>query len=222
MVGYTLLMALSSNAINAAVYENLPFNFIRDTAPVASIASIPLIMEVHPAFSAKTLPEFIAYAKVNPGKLAWASPGVGTPAGHVCGELFKMMAGLNMIYVPYRGGGAGDGRPTERSATNVLFGAMTSSLEYVKAGSLRALAVTTATCSEASARNLDCKRFRTWLRDKSMKRGRCKRAKGYSRGNRRQAEQGNQRRTGDSARSRRGSPTWARQWFSGLPPISAT
>jgi hypothetical protein len=91
--GYTLLMALSLNAINASLYDNLPFNFIRDTAPVASIASIPLIMEVNPSVPAKTVPEFIAYAKANPGKINMASDGNGSPL-HVAGELFKMMAGV--------------------------------------------------------------------------------------------------------------------------------
>jgi tripartite-type tricarboxylate transporter receptor subunit TctC len=99
---YTLLMALSVNAINASVYDSLPFNFIRDTAPVASIASIPLVMEVNPSVSGKTVPEFIAYAKANPGKLNMASAGNGTPS-HVSGELFKMMAGVDMVHVPYRG-----------------------------------------------------------------------------------------------------------------------
>ena len=102
--GYTLLMALSSNAINAAVYEKLPFNFIRDTAPVASIASIPLIMEVNPSVPVKTVPEFIAYAKANPGKINMASGGSGSPT-RVAGELFKMMAGVDMVHVPYRGEG---------------------------------------------------------------------------------------------------------------------
>jgi tripartite-type tricarboxylate transporter receptor subunit TctC len=102
--GYTLLMALSANAINAALYDNLPFNFIRDTAPVASIATIPLVMVVNPSVPAKTVPEFIAYIKANPGKINMASGGSGTPA-HVAGELFKMMAGINMVHVPYRGEG---------------------------------------------------------------------------------------------------------------------
>src|SRR5499433_1913308 len=100
--GYTLLMALSLNAINAALYDNLPFNFIRDTTPVASIASIPLVMEVNPSVPAKTVPEFIAYAKANPGKLTMASSGIGTPS-HVFGELFKFMTGVNLVHVPYRG-----------------------------------------------------------------------------------------------------------------------
>ena len=112
--GYTLLLALSANAINASLYKNLHFNFIRDTAPVASIATIPLIMEVNPSVPAKTIPEFIAYAKANPGKINMASGGIGSPL-HVAGELFKMMAGVDMIHVPYRGeapGAAGSARRT--------------------------------------------------------------------------------------------------------------
>src|SRR6516164_6729768 len=101
--GYTLLMAISSNAINTALYENLSFNFIRDTAPVASIASTPFIMEVNPAVPAKTVPELIAYAKSHPGKINMAASTPGSPV-HVAGELFKMMAGVDMIAVPYRGG----------------------------------------------------------------------------------------------------------------------
>jgi len=140
--GYTLLMALSLNAINASVYDNLPFNFIRDTAPVASIASIPLVMEVNPSVPAKTVPEFIAYAKANPGKINMASSGVGTPL-HVAGELFKMMAGVDMVHVPYRGEALA--LPDLISGqVQVLFGVMPASLGYIRAGKLRALAVTTA------------------------------------------------------------------------------
>jgi tripartite-type tricarboxylate transporter receptor subunit TctC len=145
--GYTLLMSSAANAINATLYDRLNFNFIRNLTPIAGIMRVPHVIVVHPSFPAKTLPEFIAYAKANPGKLAWASPGVGT-AGHVCGELFKMMAGLNMVHVPYRGGGAAMADLLS-GQLQVYIGAMTSSLEYVKAGRLRALAVTTATRTEA-------------------------------------------------------------------------
>jgi tripartite-type tricarboxylate transporter receptor subunit TctC len=145
--GYTLLMSSAANAINATLYDRLNFNFIRDTTPISGILRVPHVIVVHPSFSAKTLPEFIAYAKANPGKLTWASPGVGT-AGHVCGELFKMMAGLNMVHVPYRGGGAAMADLLS-GQLQVYIGAMTSSLEYVKASRLRALAVSTATRSEA-------------------------------------------------------------------------
>jgi tripartite-type tricarboxylate transporter receptor subunit TctC len=140
--GYTLLMALSVNAINAAIYDNLSFNFIRDTAPVASIASIPLVMEVNPLVPAKTVPEFIAYAKANPGKINMASGGIGGPA-HVAGELFKMMAAVNMVHVPYRGEALA--LPDLISGqVQLLFGTMLASLGYIRAGKLRALAVTTA------------------------------------------------------------------------------
>jgi tripartite-type tricarboxylate transporter receptor subunit TctC len=145
--GYTLLMSSAANAINATLYNRLNFNFIRDTTPIAGIIRVPHVIVVHPSFTAKTVPEFIAYAKANPGKLTWGSPGVGT-AGHVCGELFKMMAGLNMIHVPYRGGGAAMADLLS-GQLEVYIGAMTSSLEYVKAGRLHALAVSTATRSEA-------------------------------------------------------------------------
>jgi len=140
--GYTLLMALSLNAINGALYDNLPFNFIRDTAPVASIASIPLVMEVNPSVPAKTVPEFIAYAKANPGKINMASGGNGSTL-HVAGELFKMMAGVDMVHVPYRGEALA--LPDLISGqVQLLFGVMPASLGYIRAGKLRALAVTTA------------------------------------------------------------------------------
>jgi tripartite-type tricarboxylate transporter receptor subunit TctC len=140
--GYTLLMALSLNAINASLYDNLSFNFIRDTAPVASIASIPFVMEVHPSFPAKTVPEFIAYAKANPGKISMASAGIGTP-GHVAGELFKMMAGVEMVHVPYR---VVPAALTDllSGQVQVMFDATPSSLPHIRAGKLRPLAVTTA------------------------------------------------------------------------------
>ena len=100
--GYTLLLAVPANAINATLYERLGFNFLRDIAPVAGILREPLVMEVNPAIPVRTVPEFIAYAKTNPSKLSMASSGIGV-ASHVSGELFKMMAGVEMIHVPYRG-----------------------------------------------------------------------------------------------------------------------
>jgi len=139
--GYTLLLAMSSNAINASVYTNLNFNFIRDAAPVASIATIPLIMEVNPSVPAKTIPEFIAYAKANPGKINMASGGTGSPL-HVAGELFKMMAGVDMIHVPYRSEALA--LPDLLAGqVQLLFGVMPASLGYVRSGKLRALGVTT-------------------------------------------------------------------------------
>src|SRR5262249_11407201 len=121
--GYTLLMAGASNAINATFYDKLNYNFIRDIAPVAGIMRAPLVMVVIPSFPAKTVPEFIAYAKANPGKIKMASPGNGT-AGHLCGELFKMMAGVDMIHMPYRGGASA----TPRSSANRCRSCSTASL----------------------------------------------------------------------------------------------
>ena len=144
--GYTLLLAGTPNAINATLYEKLNFNFIRDIASVAGISRAPLVIAVHPSVPAKTVPEFIAYAKANPGKISMASAGIGAPS-HVSGELFKMMAGVNVVHVPYRGAGpalvdllAGQ--------VQVGFPSMPSSIEYVRAGKLRALAVTSATRSD--------------------------------------------------------------------------
>ena len=144
--GYTLLMAGAPQAISTSLYENLNFNLVRDIAPVASIVRVPLVMEVNPAVPARTVPEFIAYAKANPGKLNMASGGNGT-SDHVCGELFKLMAGVDMILVPYRGA-APALIDLMGGQIQVLFDVMTSSIAYIKAGKLRALAVTTATRSE--------------------------------------------------------------------------
>jgi tripartite-type tricarboxylate transporter receptor subunit TctC len=145
--GYTLLLVVPPNAINATLYDKLNFNFIRDIAPVASIISQPQVMLVNPSFPAKTVPEFIAYAKANPGKINMASVGSGTDT-HVYGELFKMMAGVNLVHVPYRGGAPAH-TDLLGGQVQVYFGAIASSIEYIKAGKLRALAVTTATRSEA-------------------------------------------------------------------------
>jgi len=140
--GYTLLLVASVNAINATLYDKLSFNFIRDIAPVASIMRQPLIMLVNPALPVKTVPEFIAYAKANLGKINMASAGNGT-SQHVSGELFKIMAGIDMVHVPYRG--------TAPALTDLLGGQVQvyfatpgPSIEYVRVGKLRALAVTTA------------------------------------------------------------------------------
>jgi tripartite-type tricarboxylate transporter receptor subunit TctC len=139
--GYTLFLATSANAINATLYERLSFNFIRDVAPVAIIADAPLVMEVHPSVPAKTVPAFIAYAKANPGKINYASGGIGS-AVNVAGELFKMMAGVNMVHVPYRGG-APALADLLGGQVQVMFDTIPSSLEHIRAGKLRPLAVTT-------------------------------------------------------------------------------
>jgi tripartite-type tricarboxylate transporter receptor subunit TctC len=143
--GHTLLLVNPSNAINATLYDKANFNFIRDIAPVAGILRAPNVMEVHPSVPAKTVPEFIAYAKANPGKINYASAGTGTLL-HLAGELFKMMAGVDMVHVPYRG---------TAPALNDLLGGqvqmmcdnISTSIEHIRAGKLRALAVTTATRS---------------------------------------------------------------------------
>jgi tripartite-type tricarboxylate transporter receptor subunit TctC len=145
--GYTLLLVNAANAVNATLYDNLSFNFVRDIAPVAGIMAASSVMMVHPSVPAKTVPEFIAYAKAKPGKINMGSGGVGSPS-HVAGELFKMMAGVGMVHVPYRGIAPA---LTDLMAgqLQVYFGALTSSIEYIKAGRLRALAVTTAERSAA-------------------------------------------------------------------------
>jgi tripartite-type tricarboxylate transporter receptor subunit TctC len=145
--GYTLLLASTSHAINATIYDNLSFNFIRDIVPVASITRMPLVMAVNPSFPAKTVPEFIAYAKANPGKINMASGGIGTSA-HVAGELFKMMTGVSMTHVPYRGS-APVITDLLGGQVQVFFDPISGPVGYIRAGKLRALAVTTATRSDA-------------------------------------------------------------------------
>jgi tripartite-type tricarboxylate transporter receptor subunit TctC len=145
--GYTLLVVSSANTINATLYDKLNFVFLRDIAPVAGIISLPFVMVANPSVPPKTVPEFTAYAKANPGKISVGSPGIGTP-GHVSGELFNMMAGVSMVHVPYRG--AGPALVDLLSGqVQVMFPTMPASIEYVRAGKLRALAVTTATRSDA-------------------------------------------------------------------------
>jgi tripartite-type tricarboxylate transporter receptor subunit TctC len=145
--GYTLLLANSPNAINTTLYDNLSFDFIRDIAPVASIGRVPLVMVVNPSLPAKTVPEFIAYAKANPGKVNMGSGGNGAP-DHMSGELFKALAGVGILHVPYRGVAPAI-TDLLGGQVQVIFGTMPAVIEFVKAGKLRALAVTTATRSEA-------------------------------------------------------------------------
>ena len=140
--GYTLLLATSQDAVNATLYERLSFNFIRDISPVASIIRRPNVMLVNASFPAKTLPEFIAYAKANPGKINMASAGIGN-LSHMAGELLKMMTGIDMVHVPYRGG-APALTDLLGGQVQVYFGVLASSIEYIRANKLRALAVTSA------------------------------------------------------------------------------
>jgi tripartite-type tricarboxylate transporter receptor subunit TctC len=140
--GYTLLQVGTPNAINATLYKNLSFNFVRDIAPVGSIARVAYVVVVHPSVPAKTIPELIANAKANPGKINMASAGNGTPQ-HVIGEMFKMMAGVDMVHVPYRGGAPAT-TDLLGGQVQVIFSPLPESIEHIKAGKLRPLAVTTA------------------------------------------------------------------------------
>jgi tripartite-type tricarboxylate transporter receptor subunit TctC len=144
--GYTLLLVAPANAINATLYEKLNHNFLRDIALVAGINRFPNVMEVNPSVPVKTVPEFIAYAKANPGKLNMASSGAGSTI-HVSGELFKMMTGINMVHVPYRGGAPA---LTDMIAgqVQVMFDNIPTSLEFIRAGKLRPLAITSTARSE--------------------------------------------------------------------------
>jgi tripartite-type tricarboxylate transporter receptor subunit TctC len=146
--GYTLLLVGAPNAINATFYDKLNFDFMRDIAPVAGIAWAPLVMEVSAAFPAKTIPDFIAYAKANPGKINMASAGNGNPT-HVAGELFKMMTGIDMVHVPYRGE-APAFADLIGGQVQVLFGGLPGALPHIRAGALRAVALTTAERSAAA------------------------------------------------------------------------
>ena len=139
--GYTLLLVNSQNAINAALYEKLSFDFVRDIAPIGQVENVPLVMEVHPSVPAKTVPEFIAYAKANPGKLNMASAGIGGPH-HIAGELFKFIAGVDLTHIPYKGSTPA---VTDLLAgqVQVMFDVTPTSLPHIKAGKLRPLGVTT-------------------------------------------------------------------------------
>ncbi len=145
--GYTLLMASTAAFTNAALYDSLRFNFIRDIAPVASLTRGAFVMVVNPSFPAKTIPEFIAYAKANPGKINMASGGIGT-ANHVAGEMLKAMAGIDMLHVPYRSDGAAI-TDLVGGRVQVYFVALAGAAGFIKDGKVRALAVTTAERSAA-------------------------------------------------------------------------
>jgi len=140
--GYTLLLASIANSVNATIYDKLSYNFIRDVAPVAGLDRQPQVVVVNPSIAPKTLPEFIAYTKANPGTINMASPGNGT-GPHIAGELFKMMAGVDMVHVPYRGGGPLVLTDLLSGHVQVFFGATASTIEYIRSGRLRPLAVTT-------------------------------------------------------------------------------
>jgi tripartite-type tricarboxylate transporter receptor subunit TctC len=145
--GHTLLLVFTSNAIGAALYDRLNFNFINDIAPVASLARGAFVILTKPSFPAKTIPDLIAYAKANPVKVNMASPGIGTPP-HVSGELLKLMTGINMLHVPYRGDALAL-TDLLGGQVQVQFAGLAASIELIKAGKLRVLAVTTATRWEA-------------------------------------------------------------------------
>jgi tripartite-type tricarboxylate transporter receptor subunit TctC len=145
--GYTLLFVTAANAINASLYEKLSFNLSRDIVPVASLIRAPSVLEVNPSVPARTVPEFIAYAKANPGKLTMASSGIGAPS-HVFGELFKFMTGVNLVHVPYRGA-APAVADLVAGQVQVYFDPIPNSIGYIRAGKVRPLAITSATRSEA-------------------------------------------------------------------------
>ena len=189
--GYTLLWITAANAINATLYDKLNFNFIRDIAPVASFVRGPGVMEVNPAVPAQSVPEFIAYAKANPGKINLASSGMGT-LSHVAGELFKIMTGVDMLHVPYRGAAP---------ALNDLIGGrvqvmilpVISSVEHIKAGQTPRPGGDHCNAPGRVARRPNRKRVRAGLRGERLDRHR--RAQEHTRRDRRQARHGNQRRT---------------------------
>jgi tripartite-type tricarboxylate transporter receptor subunit TctC len=145
--GYTLLFVTAANAINTSLYEKLNFNLSRDIVPVASLIRAPSVLEVNPSVPARTVPEFIAYAKANPGKLTMASSGIGAPS-HVFGELFKFMTGVNLVHVPYRGA-APAVADLVAGQVQVYFDPIPNSIGYIRAGKVRPLAITSATRSEA-------------------------------------------------------------------------
>ena len=187
--GYTLLLATVPNAVNASLYEKLNFDFIRGIAPVAGIIRVPMVILLHPSVPAMTVPEFILYAKANPGKINMASAGNGS-APHMAGELFKMMAGVNMVHVPYRGQGPALS-DLLGGQVHVLFATAPGTTDYISTGKLRALAVGDISLARGNtAGAADRGRVRAGLRNKPVVRHR--RAREHISSNRRQAQQGNQ------------------------------
>ena len=200
--GYTLLLATVPNAVNATLYEKLNFNFVRDIAPVAGIIRVPQVILVNPSVPAKTVAEFISYAKANPGKVNMASAGNGS-APHMAGELFNVMAGINMVHVPYRGQGPAL-TDLLGGQVQVLFATTPGTTDYVRTGKLRALAVTTATRAAGAARRADRGGLAAGIRSEPMVRHR--RSQTNAGRDRRQAQCGNQRgarRSGDAEAVRR-------------------
>ena len=187
--GYTLLWVGPPIAINATLYDKLNFNFLRDIAPVAGINREPNVMVVNPSFPAKSVPEFIAYAKANPGKINMASAGNGS-VSHVAGELFKMMAGVDMVHVPYRGSGPAL-TDLIGGHVQVLFTTMSASMPFIKSGRLRALGVATATRAPRAAGLADGERFRAGFRSQQFLR--CRRTEEHADRHHRQAQQGDRR-----------------------------
>jgi tripartite-type tricarboxylate transporter receptor subunit TctC len=174
--GYTLLMLTTAGPINAGLYDKLNFSIVRDIAPIAGLIRSPQVMVVHPSVPAKTVPEFIAYAKTTPGKLNMASAGTGGLA-HVTGELFKMMTGVNLVHVPYRGGAPAT-TDLIGGSVQVMFGGIPDTIEYIRAGNLRALAVTAATRWEEGLSGIPA--MGEFLPDFDKLLVRCRRAKQHS------------------------------------------
>ena len=172
--GYTVLFVGAPNAINASLYSNLNFNFVRDIAPVAGIASVPMVLIVHPSVPATTIPELLAYARSNPRKINMASSGIGTTP-HLAGELFRMMAGVDIQHIPYRGAAPA---LTDLLAgqVQIYFSTTPASIEYIRAGRLRGLAVTTADPAGRASGPAGDQRIRQRLRSKRMVRRRRARA----------------------------------------------
>ena len=169
--GYTLLLAGPPNAINASLFQNLNFNFLTDIVPVASINREPSLVQINPSLPVNSIPELIAYAKANPGKINHASAGTGT-AGHIAGEMFKMMTGVSFVHVPYRGG-APAVTDLIGGSMHIMFGNVLTSMEQVRAGKLRALAVTSATPHDALPGRPDREPVRARLRGDLGLRHRC-------------------------------------------------
>src|SRR5262245_2401039 len=214
--GYTLFMIGPNNAINASVYAKLGFDIVRDSAPVAVILRVPNVMEVNPAVPVTSVPEFIAYAKANPGKINFASGGVGTSV-HVSGELFKMMTGVNMQHVTYRGAGPA---LTDLLAGQVhlMFDNLPSSVEHIRASKLRALAVTT------TAARTRCRTSRPWTSLCRATRPARSSASLRPGTRRRRSSGGSTWRSMQSSptpRRRRGWPTWVERCCPARPPTSA-